>query len=472
MRALRIALLAALVSGTAACAATGENLPLSAPRTPGAPDGGRERFTREFDAGLARFDARDYAGAEARFERALRVDPYSADGWNALARVAYERGRIRLCIERADVALREDPDHREARLNRGLALFTEPEYGAALAEFRRILSYPVDDGKIADYSLAYREWESRSESGHIEVPFPEAVSRGLLNVDREAMLARWYARLTAVLVAGPGFPRKFVCETDHYRVVTDDSDDLARLVAERLELILVSYAELLPPPGPEALAERFSVTVFSRREDYVRYLSDILGDRATANISGGSYHPLLRELLLAKGAVEERTLLVLQHEGFHQYAYALVPRVPAWFGEGLADYFAPSRLANGRLVVGGVHPLRLTALEKALAGTDPPDLRSLMLAEPAVFMAARETDLERRSTTVGRNYALAWALAHFLVDGESGARRAIIHDYFRALEAGGSRMEAFERAFGEVDLDELTDAFDAHCRRVLLAPAR
>jgi hypothetical protein len=345
-------------------------------------------------------------------------------------------------------------------------------YGAAHTEFRRIVAYPVEEGRIADYSLAYREWQTRRSEGEMGATFPEAVSRGLLPVDREAMLARWYARLTAVLERGPGFERKFVAETVHYRVVSDDSEDLAELVAERLERILAEYRKLLPPPDPGVLDRGFSVTVFSAREDYVRYLGEILDDPATAHISGGSYHPLLRELIIGKGAELGRTLLVLQHEGFHQYSYALLERVPPWFGEGLADYFGPSRLAGGRFEVGEAHPLRLESLSKALSGPEPPDLRALLLADASEFMAADESEVRARSAAVGRNYALAWAFAHFLVEAEGGAHLPLLREYFRALHEGRTQAEAYRAVFAGGPLEKLMSAFDRHCREVLLPPSR
>ncbi|MHC4472522.1 MAG: tetratricopeptide repeat protein, partial [Planctomycetota bacterium] len=155
-------LLLLLVLLAASCAGSPSSEPAPRPRPPSgepkAEDGdapSESEFERQLREGLARFDAKDLAGAELRIECALRIDPWSPEAWNALARVAYERGDMELCVERADRALRIAPDHREARLNRGLALFGMRNYGAAHTEFRRIVAYPVEEGRIADYSLAY-----------------------------------------------------------------------------------------------------------------------------------------------------------------------------------------------------------------------------------------------------------------------------------------------------------------------------
>ena len=68
-----------------------------------------------------------------------------------------------------------------------------------------------------------------------------------------------------------------------------------------------------------ALTMRLRAKIFKDRSMYVRYVSDLIRDRATAEISGGSYHPVTRELLLTKNASLDGTLLVLFHEGLHQY---------------------------------------------------------------------------------------------------------------------------------------------------------
>jgi hypothetical protein len=59
------------------------------------------------------------------------------------------------------------------------------------------------------------------------------------------------------------------------------------------------------------------------------------------------------------------------------------------------------------------------------------------------------------------HYPQAWALVHFLMNGDARHKRRI-ESLLDALHAGASRTEALDRAFAGVDWTELESDFREH----------
>jgi tetratricopeptide (TPR) repeat protein len=422
-------------------------------------------FVEAFRRGGALFKARDLAGAERALSKAVEVSPDRAEGWNALALVVYDRRQSRRAVSYLDRAIALQPGYREAWLNRGLARFSLGQYAESLTDLNKVLSFPVPDDLVTDFDLAVHMYRAKVKAGEISVPFEAALARGLLPVDREAAYAHRFIRLARVLAAGPGFVPAHFDRSVHYEVATDDSVPFARVMAFHLELALTEYRRIFPPANPPPEGLRFRAKIFSERRRYVTYLTDIIRDRATAEISGGSYHPVTRELLLTKHNRLEGTLLVLFHEGFHQYLDSFLASPPIWFSEGAADFFGAATVKTNRMVPGGIHPLRIEALRKALAAKEPPDFVALLKATPTEFMNTRQANLNLREAVVSRNYALAWALVHYLLTADD---KGILKSYYACLLEGGNAGQAYQRAFGGVDPADLRDRVLRHAREVLL----
>ncbi len=422
-------------------------------------------FGSEYRRGGVLFKAGDLAGAELALTAALRLDAGRAEGWNALALVAYARRDSDRAVECLGRAIKLQPGYREAWLNRGLARFSVGEYAEAVSDLTKVLSFPVRDELVTDFDLAVAMYRAKVKAGEMTVTFEAALAQGLLAVDREAAYANRFRRLAKVLAAGPGFRPAFVDRSVHYEVSTNDSQPFAQIMAFHLEIALTEYQRLFPPPQDLAKGRRFRAKIFRDRRMYVRYLTDIIRDRATAELSGGSYHPVTRELLLTKNASLDGTLLVLFHEGLHQYFDSFMAAPPIWFSEGVADYFGAARVVGNRMIPGAIHPTRVDALRKAVNGTTPPDLARLLHATPRQFMNAGQTNIHLRQQVIARNYALSWALVHYLVhEDKSGTLRS----YFDALVAGKTAALAYAGAFGDRNLAELSRTLVAYARKNLL----
>jgi hypothetical protein len=168
--------------------------------------------------------------------------------------------------------------------------------------------------------------------------------------------------------------------------------------------------------------------------------------------------------MLTKSPSFEQTRLVLLHEGFHQYMDSLGVSPPSWFGEGLADYFGASRLVGGNLEPGAGHPLRRDALKRALDGLTRAELAAVLQAGPDEFMGMHATDFRHRTARVGRNYALSWAFAHFLVESEY---RPLLLRYYESIRKGADVLAAWREVLAPKFTDAFFRAFVAHARRLL-----
>lgn len=107
----------------------------------------------------------------------------------------------------------------------------------------------------------------------------------------------------------------------------------------------------------------------------------------------------------------------LQHEVVHGYLHTMVPHLPLWIDEGLAEYFEVPR---GE---GGVNRPHLRLL---MANDDTPwspDITSLERLQMPGEMTQRE-------------YAESWAWMHFLLDS-TAQRRDLLRNYLARLRMTG-----------------------------------
>jgi hypothetical protein len=104
----------------------------------------------------------------------------------------------------------------------------------------------------------------------------------------------------------------------------------------------------------------------------------------------------------------------LRHEVAHGYLHAIVPEIPLWIDEGVAEYFETAAEDNG---LNRPHVELLVGLHQQ--GQWTPVLSRLdELAEP--------------SDMAQQDYAESWAWIHWLLD-TTPERRKVLHDYFADL---------------------------------------
>jgi hypothetical protein len=139
-------------------------------------------------------------------------------------------------------------------------------------------------------------------------------------------------------------------------------------------------------------------------------------------------------LIDGSGPWSEMTRIAL-HEYVHHF---LAGRggFPVWYQEGLAEYLASLRIADGWIELGGADPLRMNLLR----GRASMPLPALVAGDTA---SAYYDD----PTLLGRFHDTAWSLFHYLRLGRQHGREGLTL-YLEQLHAGMPSVPALEIALG------------------------
>lgn len=130
-------------------------------------------------------------------------------------------------------------------------------------------------------------------------------------------------------------------------------------------------------------------------------------------------------------------LAMIYHEYVHFMLVNTSGNVPAWFNEGLAEYYSAFLIEDDRKVhVGALIPNHLRTLNQ---GKLLP-LRTLF----AINHDSPEYDERNKS---GMFYAESWALVHYLMLGSNGQRVDQLGKYLQLIAANTPMEEAFKLAF-------------------------
>lgn len=259
----------------------------------------------------------------------------------------------------------------------------------------------------------------------------------------DALSRRRWMSVREVL-AGPPWETTHVHASEHFVVSTNLTADEARVVAEKLERGRTACAGLLGAPvAAEARAEKATCLVFDAEDGFRRYASLAHFDHPDITFVGLYSRPYAQLLLFREAHDEdgERLEHVLYHEGFHRYAHEVMPHMPRWLDEGLAEVLAAELTRGGPMIEG-----RLRTLEGALAAGRVPSAAALLQLSSHEFYGPA-SDV---------HYASAWALCRYLLRGPAPAgAKAALAALLEALRERSPGKTASEEAFQAVDLAEL-----------------
>ncbi|MEM7623601.1 MAG: DUF1570 domain-containing protein, partial [Planctomycetota bacterium] len=277
--------------------------------------------------------------------------------------------------------------------------------------------------------------------------------------------------------------------TPHYRVFSTVED--ARLESRTprfLEFALQHYTSgLAPLPMPTAPMDTY---VLGTRPQWQAITRRIAGRNAATylRIQRGGYAFSGRGVYWDIGPSD--TLSLAAHEGWHQFTQSTFRNpLPSWLEEGIACYMEGFRwhpvMADTPNFLPWANTERFDILRRAVAAK-----RTLPLDE---LMSTRVADLVNSSgdgTLI--YYGQAWALVHFLVEGENGRFRdafaALLQDAASGtmygnlatrLGDGPARSAALRRRGPEVflayfddDLESMNASFEAFMARIVRTGGR
>ena len=119
-------------------------------------------------------------------------------------------------------------------------------------------------------------------------------------------------------------------ETPYYFMHTDLSGEAALEAAARMTKMAEEYHARTRDFSGD-IREKLDFYLFKNPDDYMA----AGGKPGSAGFFAGD-----RLLAIASNDIDGETWHVVQHEGFHQFAHAVIGgELPIWVNEGLADYF-------------------------------------------------------------------------------------------------------------------------------------
>ncbi len=239
-------------------------------------------------------------------------------------------------------------------------------------------------------------------------------------------------------------------ETEHFIVYSEDSEDDTKEFAQDLERLDEVLSLLTGVSADETeLPESSKVSVFRFGE--TSDMSALAAGNRNTGIGGffigranGSvaFVPRQRNKRRDRSlrqSVDEDVMLEPKAVLFHEYVHYFMFQhrdapYPLWYSEGFAELFSNVEFNEDNFVIGDVPTWRSISL-----ATIPIDLEK-------TFDPPAQPD---RYTT-GRTYAHGWLLASHLTLNPD--RRGQMTEYMNAIGSGATRMEAAERAFGDLDV--------------------
>jgi hypothetical protein len=229
----------------------------------------------------------------------------------------------------------------------------------------------------------------------------------------------------------------------HYWIKTDLPADEANALARHLNLMYAEYSKRLASL-PVRAQEKLNVLIFKKRDDYEITLRARFGVTATG--SGGMFFVTSQGSGLAFWTADlpqRRIEHVVQHEGFHQFAYSRFGNdLPIWVNEGLAEFFGESIVVSDTLIIGQSTPRVLDAVKNAIELNTYVPFRRMLTISPVEWSAALHDG------SAALNYQQAWSMVHFLVYGDGGKYVGAFETYLKHLNNGLPSEQAFIRAFG------------------------
>lgn len=149
-----------------------------------------------------------------------------------------------------------------------------------------------------------------------------------------------------------------------------------------------------------------------------------------------------RLMVIAGPELTRRTWHTIQHEGFHQFAAAVINRnLPIWVNEGLAEYFGEAVYTGDGFISGMIPQDRLKRVQK-LIQDNPFQIVDRMM---------RMTQAEWNSDLNSVNYDMAWAMVTFLAHGDDGKYQQAFGRWMIALNRGRPPELAWRETFGSSD---------------------
>ena len=246
----------------------------------------------------------------------------------------------------------------------------------------------------------------------------------------------------------------------HFVLKTDVDRHTARKLVAELERshAVLAHALRRPPRERETTVE---VVVFERDVDFTETAA-----QSTAGAFFSAHLAVDMEpqpiIVMHDSELAAETRLTVQHELSHRFLHERFASLPRWLDEGLAQYYASARVANGRLILGSAtssdfseRPYPWLAWKDGFEQSEiplhwAPTLRQLVEADREDFFPVGGDDgpSNKQQERQHAMYAGAWRLVHLLSNGPVPTYRDRFAAFLDDLQRGARPRDAFLERYG------------------------
>lgn len=146
-----------------------------------------------------------------------------------------------------------------------------------------------------------------------------------------------------------------------------------------------------------------------------------------------------RLMAIAGTETKGTTWHTVQHEGFHQFAHAVIRGdLPPWVNEGIAEYFGESIFTGDAFVTGIIPPYRLKRVQAEIQGNRFKSIKNMMLLSHQDWNSEMQIE----------NYDQAWSMVHFLAQGENGRYQEAFVNFMKLIGRGTPWQNSWLQTFG------------------------
>jgi len=256
---------------------------------------------------------------------------------------------------------------------------------------------------------------------------------------------RWLLYLSVVLVVAlwkflprPWHPASIV-ETSHHKIYSTATQQQVQDTAHALELLYVAYSNRLGSvSGWQSGHPKLQIKLYKDRDEMRRINTGLGWAEAFYR------EPYCRAYFAADEINPYHWML---HESVHQLNREVAHLTLAkWLDEGLADYFATSRLVNDRLDVGNIdlntYPVWWIDSLATTSNLTENIKNGSVIPLRAIITNHGGPNIDQQFNLY---YLHWWTLTHFLFESEK------YHDRAVQLAQKGGRLADFETLIGPVD---------------------
>ena len=254
-------------------------------------------------------------------------------------------------------------------------------------------------------------------------------------------------------------PKLTIYRSKHYRIHTNLSQQETVPFGRHMDALFEQYDKRFRGLGGKQ-AEPMPLYLLQTEQQYNRFLQEHDID---ATHSGGIFfvtHTIQGLATWADSRSRRQTFEVLQHEGFHQFAWHTIGSgLPIWLNEGLAQYFEHAVIDDdGRMSLGLTSRARIERVKTAISKGDTLPIATLMRVTSKQWSNVLRNSPDRANLL----YAQSWSWTYFLIHSNNGKYQPKLIDYLKRLGEGEHPSDAMLMAFGKDGLTSLTEGWQRY----------